>query len=162
MSAPVLRGDVTLVNRNLMEVIKAVRSDSPLPEEDLIATYFPDVPLRSLSRDELEEHMADLTGESLDLLLSMAGLDVKDQDAAIRLAHFTIIAANNTATVSQKIAASQASKKAAQAVANMLDGQDNTTQEKTPPPATPSRDPANPPPAKKAKKTKPPPPPLSE
>ncbi|CAH1242619.1 Hypp6899 [Branchiostoma lanceolatum] len=70
MSAPVLRGDVTLVNRNLMEVIKAVRSDSPLPDEDLRARFLPDVPLRSLSQDELAEQMSELAGENFELLLS--------------------------------------------------------------------------------------------
>ncbi|CAH1242624.1 Hypp6906 [Branchiostoma lanceolatum] len=51
-------------------VIKAVRSDSPLPDEDLRARFLPDVPLRSLSQDELAEQMSELAGENFELLLS--------------------------------------------------------------------------------------------
>ncbi|XP_035664360.1 uncharacterized protein LOC118407892 [Branchiostoma floridae] len=159
MSAPVLRGDVTLVNHNLMEVFKAVMSEAPLPDDDQLARFDPEVPLRSMSGDELKKRLSELTGEDAELLLAMTGKDVKAQETIVRLAHFTILAANSSAAATQKITASPAGKTAAQAVANMLEGQGDATGQKAPSTATRESDTTKPPPAKKAKKSKQPPPP---
>ncbi|XP_019620334.1 PREDICTED: uncharacterized protein LOC109466909 [Branchiostoma belcheri] len=162
---PVLRGDVTLVGANLMDVWKKVRSDTETPDEPLRARFLADVPLQDHSGDELAGHIKKLTGEEPDLLYSMTGRDPKSQATAIRLAHFLILAANASAATSQKLSTSSGGKSAALSVANLLEGKDDPATKNPSPAASTSSEPASPkpPPAKKAKKTdKQPPPPEDE
>ncbi|XP_078576596.1 uncharacterized protein LOC144862167 [Branchiostoma floridae x Branchiostoma japonicum] len=167
MSAPtpiVLRGDATLVGQNLFDIYKTVRGETPLPEEDLLARFSADVPLGNLSDNELSERLETLTGQDTVFLLAMTGMDPKAHETIVRLAHFLILAANDTVAPRQQIQPSKASKTAAQAVANLLDpthvpprGTERATTA-----AASKTDGASssglPPPAKKAKKKKPAPP----
>ncbi|XP_078604033.1 uncharacterized protein LOC144877848 [Branchiostoma floridae x Branchiostoma japonicum] len=162
-TAPVLRGDATLVGQNIMEVLKTVMGDTALPEDALLARFQEDVPLKNHNTDDLMERLEALTGEPTNMLLAMTGLDPKAHTTILRLAHFLIVSANETTAPRQPIRASKAVKSAAQAVSNLLQPQHDPPQETDrPTTAAAKTDGASssslPPPAKKARKTKPTPP----
>jgi len=78
MSPPLLRGDATL------------------PPEDEIARLVEDTALHAHNNNDLFHRLRQLIGEDPEELLEMAGLGVKAQASAIRLAHFAILAAIET------------------------------------------------------------------
>jgi len=88
--------------------------------------------------------------------IQLAGLDHKSQDMLIRLAHFAILAANDTLSA-QPINDTEAAKTAAQAAVALLKQKpdDSPNDAKRRAPAASDAGPQNPPPKKKAKRPQP-------
>ncbi|CAH1242310.1 Hypp6567 [Branchiostoma lanceolatum] len=96
MAAPtVLRSNATLVGHSVVPLITKISDQAvPTPPDELLARIEAEVPLRRYDAHEILERIGTLTCEPPEALLRMTGLDTKDQESAVRLAHFTIRAAN--------------------------------------------------------------------
>ncbi|XP_019632481.1 PREDICTED: uncharacterized protein LOC109476071 [Branchiostoma belcheri] len=115
---PCLRADATFVGQDVVALVMRVRGEEPLPPEDRRARFGQETALHALDQDDLREKTKTLTGQDPENLLLMAGLDHKDHTAALRLAHFAIIMANEAAAAQP---VQPAGKKAALAAADLLE-----------------------------------------
>ncbi|XP_078615981.1 uncharacterized protein LOC144884497 [Branchiostoma floridae x Branchiostoma japonicum] len=156
MTAPVLRTDATLVGTRLTPTLARVKGDEPLPSEELCARFESDKKLIEYNDKDLIQRLKSLTADDPEALLQLAGLDHKSQDMLIRLAHFAILAANDT-TSAQPINDTEAAKTAAQAAVALLKQKpdDSPSDAKRRAPAASDAGPQNPPPKKKAKRPQP-------
>ncbi|KAI8503615.1 hypothetical protein Bbelb_185860 [Branchiostoma belcheri] len=73
---------------------RRIETSVPTPPDELLARFETDVPLRQYNADDIAKKVGTLTGESPELLIEMTGLPHKEEDTAVRVAHFSITAAN--------------------------------------------------------------------
>ncbi|XP_066265165.1 uncharacterized protein [Branchiostoma lanceolatum] len=139
MAPIVLRPNATHVHNSVVPLISKVSDRAvPTPPDEFLARFETEVPLRQHDADDILERIGTLTGEPPEALLRMALLDLKDKESAVRLAHFTIVAANEI-LVGQEISAEKAAGDAAVAAVKRLSPTEPGTpngKDKQPPPTS--------------------------
>ncbi|XP_019632623.1 PREDICTED: uncharacterized protein LOC109476175 [Branchiostoma belcheri] len=154
MSPPTLRTDASLVGHRLTPVLRRCKGDEALPSEEHRARFEPGTALAAYSRDDLETRVKELTASDPEELLDLAGLNPKEQSSLVRLAHFLILAANET-MAAQPVDQTKTGRIAAQAAVGLLhekpDAESGSNTKKRPTP--PAND--TPTPTKKAKAARP-------